>query len=131
MRAPDMPPAIGAAAYTSFCAECHRPQGEGVANAFPKLAGNPSVISEDTTSLIRLLVEGGNSPATRNGPPRQTMPAFTGILTDVQIAQVLTYVRASWGNDARPVTANDVASLRSALHRVGDERLGAHVLPGR
>jgi alcohol dehydrogenase (quinone), cytochrome c subunit len=117
MRAPDMPPAIGAAVYTSFCAECHRPQGEGVANAFPKLAGNPSVISEDTTSLIRLLVEGGNSPATRNGPPRQTMPAFTGILTDVQIAQVLTYVRASWGNDARPVTANDVASLRSALHK--------------
>jgi len=88
-----------------------------VQNAFPKLAGNPSVISEDTTSLIRLLVEGGNSPATKSGPPHQTMPAFTGVLTDVQIAQVLTYIRASWGNDARPVTANDVTALRSKLHK--------------
>jgi mono/diheme cytochrome c family protein len=115
--APYTPPAIGAAVYASFCAECHRPQGEGVQNAFPKLAGNPSVISEDTTSLIRLLVEGGNSPATKSGPPHQTMPAFTGVLTDVQIAQVLTYIRASWGNDARPVTANDVTALRSKLHK--------------
>ncbi|TCK33654.1 mono/diheme cytochrome c family protein [Paraburkholderia sp. BL8N3] len=116
-RAPDSPPASGAAVYAPFCAECHRPQGEGILNAFPKLAGNPSIISVDTTSLIRLLVEGGNSPATKSGPPRQAMPAFTGILTDVQIAQVLTYVRESWGNDARPATANDVASLRSTLHK--------------
>jgi mono/diheme cytochrome c family protein len=116
-RAPDVPPVIGAAVYASFCAECHRPRGGGVANAFPKLAGNPSVISEDTTSLIRLLVEGGNSSATQHGPPRQAMPAFAGTLTDVQIAQVLTFVRASWGNDARPVTTNDVASLRRQLHK--------------
>jgi mono/diheme cytochrome c family protein len=71
-RAPDKPPAMGEAAYASFCTECHRPRGEGVPN--PALAGNPSVLSEDTTSLIRLLVEGGNSPATKHGPPRQAMP---------------------------------------------------------
>jgi mono/diheme cytochrome c family protein len=115
-RAPDMPPAIGAAVYASFCAECHRSRGEGVANAFPKLAGNPSVISEETTSLIRLLVEGGNSPATQHGPLRQSMPAFATTLNDLQIAQVLTFIRASWGNDARPITTNDVAALRSTLH---------------
>ena len=79
--------------------------------------GNPSVISEDTTSLIRLLVEGGNSPATQHGPPRQSMPAFATTLNDLQIAQVLTFIRASWGNDARPVTTNDVASLRRQLHK--------------
>jgi mono/diheme cytochrome c family protein len=45
------------------------------------------------------------------------MPAFAGRLTDAQIAQVLTFVRGSWGNDARPVTTNDVASLRSTLHK--------------
>ncbi|SAL86778.1 alcohol dehydrogenase cytochrome c subunit [Caballeronia arvi] len=116
-RAPDVPPAQGAAVYAGFCAQCHRDDGRGVADAFPGLAGNPSVISEDTTSLIRLVVEGGNSPATIHGPARQPMPPFADRLTDVQIAQVLTYVRASWGNDARPVTANDVASLRSSLHK--------------
>jgi mono/diheme cytochrome c family protein len=116
-RAPDVPPEQGAAVYGGFCAQCHRDNGHGVTNAFPALAGNPSVISEDTTSLIRLVVEGGNSPATTHGPPRQAMPSFADRLTDVQIAQVLTYVRASWGNDARPVTANDVASLRSSIHK--------------
>jgi mono/diheme cytochrome c family protein len=45
------------------------------------------------------------------------MPAFAGILTDGQIAQVLTFIRASWGNDARPVTTSNVASLRSELHK--------------
>lgn len=116
-RAPDFPPAQGAAVYAGFCAQCHRDDGKGVPNAFPALAGNPSVITEDTTSLIRLLVEGGNSPATIHGPPRQAMPPFAGRLTDVQIAQVLTYLRASWGNDARPITTNDVASMRSNLHK--------------
>ena len=116
-RAPDIPPAQGAAVYAGFCAQCHRDDGKGVPKVFPALAGNPSVIGEDTTSLIRLLVEGGNSPATIHGPPRQAMPPFAGRLTDLQIAQVLTYVRASWGNDARPITTNDVASMRSKLHK--------------
>jgi mono/diheme cytochrome c family protein len=116
-RAPDRPSATGAAVYASFCAQCHQANGAGISQTFPKLAGNQAVISEDTTSLIRLLVEGGSSPATANGPPRQAMPAFSGILTDGQIAQVLTFIRASWGNDARPVTTSNVASLRSELHK--------------
>ncbi|SAK99892.1 alcohol dehydrogenase cytochrome c subunit [Caballeronia pedi] len=116
-RAPDVAPEQGAAVYAGFCAQCHRSDGKGVKNVFPVLAGNPSVISEDTTSLIRLIVEGGNSPATIHGPPRQSMPPFAGRLTDAQIAQVLTYVRASWGNDARAVTTNDVASFRSTIHK--------------
>jgi mono/diheme cytochrome c family protein len=103
--------------YRGFCASCHREDGTGVANAFPSLAGNPSVLTEDTTSLIRLLVEGGNSPSTLAGPPRQSMPAFAATLADVQIAQVLTYIRSAWGNNAQPITANDVSSLRNKLHK--------------
>ncbi|MCE4547561.1 cytochrome c [Caballeronia sp. PC1] len=116
-RAPDVAPEQGAAVYAGFCAQCHRSDGKGVPHAFAALAGTPSVISEDTTSLIRLVVEGGNSPATIHGPPRQPMPPFAGRLTDAQIAQVLTYVRGSWGNDARPVTTNDVASFRGSIHK--------------
>ncbi|CAL8480561.1 protein of unknown function (plasmid) [Caballeronia sp. S22] len=62
-------------------------------------------------------MEGGNSPATIDGPARRPMPPFAGRLTDAQIAQVLTYMRASWGNDARPVTTNDVASFRATIHK--------------
>ncbi|CAG9229356.1 Alcohol dehydrogenase (quinone), cytochrome c subunit [Paraburkholderia sabiae] len=108
---------LGFNVYRGFCASCHREDGMGVPNAFPSLAGNPSVLTEDTTSLIRLLVEGGNSPSTLTGPPRQSMPGFAATLADVQIAQVLTYIRSAWGNNAQPITANDVSSLRSKLHK--------------
>ncbi|ACC73904.1 cytochrome c [Paraburkholderia phymatum] len=108
---------LGYNVYRGFCASCHRDDGTGVPQTFPSLAGNPSVLTEDTTSLIRLLVEGGNSPSTLAGPPRQSMPGFAATLADVQIAQVLTYIRSAWGNNAQPITANDVSSLRSKLHK--------------
>ncbi|WP_321858706.1 c-type cytochrome [Paraburkholderia tropica] len=108
---------VGFNVYRSFCASCHREDGSGVPNAFPALAGNPSILAEDTTSLIRLLVEGGNSPSTLTGPSRRAMPGFATTLADVEIAQVLSYVRSAWGNHAQPVTANDVATLRQELHK--------------
>ncbi len=111
------PQSVGFAVYRSFCAGCHGQDGKGVPNVSPALAGNPSVLAKDTTSLIRLLVEGGSSPATESGPPRQRMPAFAGTLVDAQIGQVLTYVRSAWGNDAQPISGNDVNSLRQTLHK--------------
>jgi mono/diheme cytochrome c family protein len=45
------------------------------------------------------------------------MPSFVETLADVQIAQVLTYIRSAWGNNAQPVTANDVSTLRSEPHK--------------
>ncbi|PXX07047.1 mono/diheme cytochrome c family protein [Paraburkholderia tropica] len=108
---------VGFNVYRSFCAQCHGEDGKGVPHVFPALAGNTSVLAEDTTSLIRLMVEGGNSPSTLTGPPRQQMPRFADTLADVEIAQVLTYVRGAWGNNAQSVTANDVSSLRQQLHK--------------
>jgi mono/diheme cytochrome c family protein len=115
-RVPD-DQSLGIIVYRSFCARCHGLDGKGVPNVFPALAGNPSVLAKDTTSLIRLLVEGGNSPATISGPPRQRMPAFAGTLVDAQMGQVLTYIRSAWGNDAQPISGNDVSALRQSLHK--------------
>lgn len=113
-RTGDVEP-VGARVYKTYCAQCHQPDGRGVAGLFPRLAGNPSVLSEDATSIIRIVLQGGTGPATAHGPAPQTMPAFTSSLTDVQMAQVLAYVRQAWGNEARPVTTNDVTKLRAAL----------------
>jgi mono/diheme cytochrome c family protein len=107
----------GAGIYLSYCAKCHHADGQGEPRKYPRLAGNPAVLSADSTSLLRLLVEGGNSPATPGGPKREKMPSFAGQLTDLQIAQVVTFVRTSWGNDARPVTERDVTTLRHAIHK--------------
>ena len=108
-------PSVGAAVYRGFCVQCHQADGAGMPQRFPRLAGNPSVLSEDPSSLIRIVVEGGRSPATTGGPAMQHMPGFAGTLTDVQMAQVLSHVRGAWGNDARPVTTSDVARLRKAI----------------
>jgi mono/diheme cytochrome c family protein len=106
---------VGARVYTSFCAQCHQPDGKGVAEVFPRLVGNASVLSDDATSSIRLVVQGGRGPRSASGPSPQVMPGFDSALTDVQTAQVLTYVRQSWGNRARPVTTNDVTTLKRKL----------------
>jgi mono/diheme cytochrome c family protein len=111
------PQSLGYVVYQSFCAKCHGDDGKGVPAAFPALAGNPSVLAKDTTSLIRLIVEGGSSPATLSGPPRQQMPAFGGTLSNAQLADALTYIRSAWGNSAQPISGNDVASLRETLHK--------------
>ena len=113
---------IGGSVYRTFCAQCHQPDGRGVPDRYPKLAGNPSVLAKDPTSLIRLSLEGGGSPVTLTGPPRQDMPGFGQRLTDLQIAQALTYLRGAWGNEARPVTTSDVAKLRQTLQKEKTKR---------
>jgi mono/diheme cytochrome c family protein len=108
---------VGAAVYKSFCAQCHQADGMGVGGVYPRLAGNPSLLAKDKTGLIRLVMEGGHSAQTAHGPPSSHMPPFDTILTDAQIAQVLTYVRSSWGNDAPPVAGTEVGQLRTTLKK--------------
>ncbi|OTP79994.1 putative diheme cytochrome c-553 [Caballeronia sordidicola] len=107
----------GAGIYLSYCAKCHGGEAQGMPQKYPKLAGNPSVLSPDTTSLIRLMIEGGNSPDTQHGPPRKNMPAYAGMFTDTEIAQVLTFIRTTWGNNASAVTTRDVIRLRDDIHK--------------
>lgn len=107
----------GAGLYLSFCAKCHQADGRGVPQKFPALAGNPAVLAPDTSSLIRLVVEGGNSPQTLGGPEHRKMPAFAKQFTDTEIASVLTFVRNNWGNEARPVVTRDVSVLRGKINQ--------------
>ena len=107
----------GAGIYLGLCARCHRADGMGVAQKYPRLAGNPAIVAAEPTSLIRLLVEGGGSPTTTGGPEERRMPSFADKLTDTEMARVLTFVRNAWGNAAAPVTARDVASVRGEIHR--------------
>lgn len=60
----------GAGIFQSYCACCHQSDGLGVAQKYPRLAGNPAVLAPQTTSLVRLLIEGGASPRRRMGRPR-------------------------------------------------------------
>lgn len=107
----------GAGIYATYCARCHQADGAGVPRKYPRLAGNPAVLSASSASLVRLLVEGGGSPHTEDGPEPRKMPSFAGKLDDDEMAHVLTFIRNTWGNAAAPVTAHDVSSVRGALHK--------------
>ena len=91
--------------------------GKGVAGVFPRLAGNPALLSDNASSLIRLVLEGGRGPQLAGRPSAPAMPGFIGTLSDVQIAQVLTFTRESWGNSARQVSTSDVSRLHQALRK--------------
>jgi mono/diheme cytochrome c family protein len=93
----------GKALFAKNCAACHQATGKGIPGAFPALAGNGFVQGP------------ASDPATVLLKGRGGMPDFSGSLDDAQIAQVLSYVRSSWGNGAAPLSAEEVAALRSSL----------------
>lgn len=102
----------GASVYIDNCAACHRTDGHGYTRVFPALAGNPVVQTADATSLINIVLNGGTLPATHAAPSTFTMPAFAWRLSDQEVADVVSFIRGSWGNQGAPVKASDVKDLR-------------------
>lgn len=107
----------GAAIYRESCAACHQADGAGLQGAFPPLKGTDFVIGEKD-AVIRTVLFGLSGPIEVKGVRYDgQMPAHAEILSDSQIADVLTYVRSAWGNKAGPVHADDVS--RERLRREG------------
>jgi len=104
--------ARGAAIYDDRCAQCHGGSGEGAIPAYPALTGNPSVTAALAANAIKAVLEGGYAPVTAVDPRPYGMPPFFGNLNDADVAAVLTFVRAAWGNDAEPVSTFDVERYR-------------------
>ncbi len=105
--------ARGGELYATHCENCHGKNGEGQRGAFPALAGNRAVTMARHENLIRITLEGGFAPATAGNPAPHGMTPFYHLLKDDEIAEVLTYVRSAWGNDAPPVTRLDMANYRN------------------
>lgn len=111
----DLPPAVRAASkdlYDKHCADCHGDEGEGHAPAAPPLARNRVVAMTSAVDPIRMILFGGYSPGTAANPRPFGMPPFSLTLTDQQIADILNYVRTSWGNNARLVHGEEVSANR-------------------
>ncbi|PHI28065.1 cytochrome c [Budvicia aquatica] len=105
--------AVGASVYVDNCAACHRTDGKGYAEVFPAFTGNPVLLGNDATSLIHIVLKGDTLPSTFKAPTSYNMPAFDTRLTDKQVADVVNFIRNSWGNQASPVTEKQVADVRS------------------
>jgi len=104
----------GGLGYIQFCGDCHRADGGGVDKIFPTLAGNPTVISKDASTLVHIILTGGQTAATAAHPRVFTMPAFAR-LGDRELAEILSFVRASWGDGAPSVDVATVSKMRAEL----------------
>ncbi len=103
----------GAALYEKHCAACHGDQGQGVAGAYPPLAGNRAVTLHSTVNLVQMVLHGGYPPATAGNPRPFGMPPYTVDLSEQDITELLNHLRSSWGNQAGAVSAVDVQAARS------------------
>ncbi|MGH8261782.1 MAG: c-type cytochrome, partial [Steroidobacteraceae bacterium] len=106
--------AYGRKVYAEQCARCHGDRGEGRGPAGPPLAGNRTVTMPQPVDSVRILLFGGYPPGTRGNPRPFGMPPFYPSLSDDQLADVLTYIRMSWGNAASPVFASAFAENRGS-----------------
>jgi mono/diheme cytochrome c family protein len=101
--------------YVDQCAGCHMEDGKGLARVFPPIRGSSGLQSRDPTSLVRLVLEGAPSVKTPAKPEGFAMPAFNWKLDDGQVADLLTYLRSIWGNQAVPVEASKVGAVRKEI----------------
>jgi mono/diheme cytochrome c family protein len=100
----------GGSIYIKNCSSCHQVDGRGVPGAFPPLAGNPLVTGNPLPAIA--IVKFGKSGKLRveGGDYNGTMPAWGQLISDGEIASVVSYIRAAWHNDSKPVTLGDVAT---------------------
>ncbi len=107
---------IGQRIFTWNCALCHQLNGQGVSGQYPPLAGSEWVLAKDwhgDNHIVKIVLHGFTGPMTVNGQHfNNTMAPWGKLLTDAEIASVLTYIRSEWGNDAPPITAEFVEKIR-------------------
>src|SRR5215475_5277809 len=104
--------ALGEQVYGNKCAACHQLTGQGLPGVFPPLKGSAVVTSSDPTEHIRTVLHGLTGKTIGGVAYATPMPAFADQLTDEEVAAVLSYERASWGNQAPPVKPEDVLARR-------------------
>ena len=109
------PAQLGKRVFTANCMTCHQASGQGIAGVYPPLAGSEWVLDPvHEKHMIKIVLHGLNGPITVKGNTyNSAMTPFGGVLRDDQIANVLTYIRSEWGNNAPPVTAEQVAAVRA------------------
>lgn len=105
----------GAQLYLDNCAACHRSDGKGYKNTFPALSGNSAVNSDDPSSVIHIILAGAKVPVTKNAPTGLVMPDFGWRLTDQEVADIATFIRNGWENQAPIVTKGQVEDIREIV----------------
>lgn len=102
----------GKKVYNLYCLSCHGADGKGMPTLNPPLIKVPGVTG-NKTKLVQVILKGMNTDEEINGEVYSNAMAPLDYLTDQQIADVLTYIRNSFGNKASSVTPNEVKAIRA------------------
>ncbi|WP_337264604.1 MULTISPECIES: c-type cytochrome [unclassified Serratia (in: enterobacteria)] len=102
----------GRQTYATYCVTCHGDSGQGSDRVIPALAGNLTVTAENPLTALRVVLEGAHTPITQQATT-VIMPGYGWTLTDADAAELMSYLRGSWGNQAAPVTADQVKAARA------------------
>lgn len=109
----------GRKVFTQNCAVCHQPTGLGIAGQYPPLAGSEVVLAKDgygQNHIVLIVLKGLTGPVKIQGNLYNgNMQTWESVLKDEDIANVITYVRNSWGNKGGVMTKEYVASIRAKL----------------
>jgi|ERR1043166_462510 mono/diheme cytochrome c family protein len=104
----------GKLVYKKVCLTCHQEDGDGVPRMFPTLIKTKWVLGKKK-DLIRIVMKGSSGQVEIEGETYQNVMAPHNDLTDRQIADVLTYVRNSFGNKAMAINAAEVKAERNKM----------------
>ena len=103
----------GKKVYTLQCTSCHQADGMGVLNVNPPL--NSKQVTGDKNKLIGIVIKGSSTHEEINGIAYNNVMLPNTLINDQEIADVLTYIRNSFGNRASVVKLSEVKSVRSKL----------------
>ena len=101
----------GKTVYESTCLACHQADGSGVPNLNPPLIKTKWTLGEKN-QLINVVLKGLDEEIEVDGETYHNVMPPISYLSDQEIADVLTYVRNSFGNKASAIKEADVKALR-------------------
>ena len=102
-----------AALYNTYCSACHQNDGKGDGNRFPPL-GETDYVTGDKTRLLNIVLKGLNGEIIVNGKPYNGLMPAHNFLKDEEVANILTYIRSSFGNNASAVSVQEVIEFRKS-----------------
>lgn len=99
--------------YKKHCVSCHQGDGSGVPSMYPPLKDDKRVLGEKAP-LIKVILKGEKGPVLNKDDYMGAMASYKH-LSDSEIADLLTYIRTSFGNDGGAVKSEEVAEVRKTI----------------
>jgi len=106
----------GETLFAGTCSVCHQSSGQGLEGVFPPLAKS-DFLAADLKRAIGIALNGRTGQVTVNGKTYDSVMPPMSQLNDDEIANILTFVGHSWGNNLPAVSAQEVAQIRAATPR--------------